>query len=92
MGLELLEEELATDNSPLAKGYAECVMQLRSATGVAVDILNDLLQYDKIKDDNLQIYPATHSALTIVNEAVGTFSLQVMLMMMIHRAEYYEIS
>jgi hypothetical protein len=82
MGLELLEEDLLNDNTSSSSSahvheYVNCVSQLRSASSVAIDILNDLLQYDNMKEDKMQIYPSLQPALGIVNETVETFKLQV---------------
>jgi signal transduction histidine kinase len=77
LGLELLEEELTTDTSSRAKGYSESVTQIKSAAAIAVDVLNDLLQYEKMKDNTLQMFRAVHPATDVVTEVLETFKIQV---------------
>jgi signal transduction histidine kinase len=50
---------------------------VRKACETAVDILNDLLQYDKLKDNNLQMQLSPHSLIGVVEEAIAPFTVQV---------------
>jgi signal transduction histidine kinase len=79
LGLELLSDELnnSRTDSEEVNGYRDCVDQIREAAGIAVEILNDLLQYDKMQDNALQIQKSPHRAIEMVNEIFNTFKIQV---------------
>ena len=79
LGLELLSDELneRSNFDPSAAGYRDCVDEVREAAGIAVEILNDLLQYDKMQDNALQMVKVKHPAIDIVTEVFNTFKIQV---------------
>jgi signal transduction histidine kinase len=74
--LELLTEELVTDMSEQGRNYLESVHHIRNASSIAVEILNDLLQYDKLQDNTLHLQKKSIPALEIINDVVSTFRLQ----------------
>ena len=77
LGLELLSEELTGRDDPHTIGYFDCVEEIRDAAGIAVEILNDLLQYDKMQDNKLQMTKTPHAAMDILHEVFNTFKVQV---------------
>jgi signal transduction histidine kinase len=72
LGLELLEDDLRDDVR-----HIENIRDVREACDTAVVILNDLLQYDKLKDNNLQMQLSPHSLVGVVEEAIAPFTVQV---------------
>jgi signal transduction histidine kinase len=81
LGLELLSEDLSDYAlkvlDPFTLRLRDSVDELREASGIAVEILNDLLQYDKMQDNTLQLQRENQSPLDIAKEVVGTFKIQV---------------
>jgi signal transduction histidine kinase len=80
LGLDLLIEELEADYSARSRDYIDSATELKQAAGIAVEILNDLLQYDKLSDDTLQIHREPHHALDLIDETINTFKIQVLIM------------
>ena len=92
MGLELLEEELASHRPPEnsnasvvdevaakeLKVWHDITADLQDNAASAVSILNDLLNYDKIESGTLQLEVGTVYLAEVVKKAVRKFHVQAM--------------
>jgi hypothetical protein len=82
LGLDLLAEELELDDAPApadddSQERIESVRLIKEAASTAVDILNNLLQYDKLHDNTLVVSKSTLHALDFVAEVLEPFKIQV---------------
>jgi signal transduction histidine kinase len=91
VGLELLERELRTDTSKGRKekddaAFAPCTedidfwhtvtLDVKENAAIAVSILNDMLNYDKLETKTLEIESEEVNAVSLVEQTVHQFQLQ----------------
>ena len=78
LGLKFLEDELEKSNSKLLGDVSDVLEDVKSSCGVAVDILNDLLLYEKLDDGIFTLSMSEVSFRDFFFEAVNVFKVQVM--------------
>eukprot|EP00602_Paraphysomonas_sp_CaronLab_P013657 CAMPEP_0185041066 /NCGR_PEP_ID=MMETSP1103-20130426/39882_1 /TAXON_ID=36769 /ORGANISM="Paraphysomonas bandaiensis, Strain Caron Lab Isolate" /LENGTH=531 /DNA_ID=CAMNT_0027580641 /DNA_START=410 /DNA_END=2002 /DNA_ORIENTATION=+ len=75
MGLQLLTERVSQSSAVAVDGLELC-NDLQSACSVAIEMLNDLLLFDKIEEGNVMLERKTVEILQLLNTAVSMFSVQ----------------
>jgi hypothetical protein len=78
LGLEMLGEDLQREPEAIAT-HIDNVHQVQESCRVAIDILNDLLQYDKLQDHNLQMSFVETPAMAMISGFLAPFKIQVCL-------------
>jgi signal transduction histidine kinase len=76
LGLKVLEKEIAKRKGPFHAEQLCIIRDVVNACDIAVSILNDLLNYDKLEDGTLMIEPKKVLALPFVISAISLFLLQ----------------
>jgi hypothetical protein len=83
LGLDLLAEDFQQDDNSddlIAQGRSESVQLIKESASTAVNILNDLLQYDRLQDDALVVSKAMLPALDFIYESIEPFKIQVLIL------------
>ena len=76
LGLKILENEIRKEKGPHAKNRLSTVQDIAHACDIAVGILNDLLNYDRLEDGTLIIEPRKILALPFFISTTNLFLLQ----------------
>ena len=77
LGLKYLEEELEKVDSNLLCDVTEVLEDVKSSCGIAVDILNDLLLYEKLDDGIFTLSMTEIPFRDFFIDAVNVFKVQV---------------
>ena len=73
LGLQLLENE-SKNGSPLIR---DTVREVKDSCEIALNILNDLLAFDKLEDGALNLEYKSISVWELIQESVRPFNIQV---------------
>lgn len=76
LGLKILENEIRKEKGPHARNRLSTVSDIAHACDIAVGILNDLLNYDRLEDGTLIIEPRKILALPFFISTTNLFLLQ----------------
>jgi signal transduction histidine kinase len=76
LGLKLLTDEIETSSDPKDIDRYSTLCDVNLACRTAVDILNDLLCFDKIESGVLEVHKHEVSLLPFIKDCVGMFSAQ----------------
>lgn len=76
LGLKILENEIRKEKGPHARNRLATVQDIAHACDIAVGILNDLLNYDRLEDGTLIIEPRKILALPFFISTTNLFLLQ----------------
>ena len=79
MGLHYLESHLNTENSPVEKEYIDVLRDTKRSCDDAVEILNQLLLYDKIDSGLLQLEKTRISPYDFLEDVINPFRNMVIL-------------
>lgn len=74
-GLELLEIDYANSNHPPDCERATRIVEMRESCATAVEILNDLLQYEKLESGIMKLELSTVNPLPYINKVLAPFEL-----------------
>ena len=74
-GLTVMEKELAKHNNEAA--LLDIVQDARLSCDSAIDLLNDLLSYEKLEAGVMTLEKSEVSVMALLREAVGPFQIQV---------------
>jgi hypothetical protein len=77
MGLELLTDELALDRRSAAM-FGETVREIQESCAAAIEVLSDILNFDKMRDGKMEVNFAVHRMVEILYDSVKPFSIQVL--------------
>ena len=75
-GLKLVSDVLKGSESARDLDHYETLMDVQSACGTAVEILNDLLCFDKLESGILELHKHQVSAISFVTDCVNMFAAQ----------------
>jgi hypothetical protein len=81
LGLDLLETEFKLDPEAIDV-HVDNLHQVQESCRIAVDILNDLLQYDKLQDHDLRMSFSEQRAVPMFAAMLTPFQIQVHCTMM----------
>ena len=73
MGLQVLADELETSD----KDTLESLREVREACDISVNVLNELLMFDKLEGGTLMLEKTKENALELVTETISAFNIQV---------------
>jgi signal transduction histidine kinase len=76
LGLKILEKNLNYYKGPKQSEHLEIVREVGTACEMAVTILNDLLNYDKLEDETLIIEPTKVVASEYIMQSIPIFARQ----------------
>mmetsp|Transcript_10111 Transcript_10111/g.10197 ORF Transcript_10111/g.10197 Transcript_10111/m.10197 type:complete len:764 (+) Transcript_10111:179-2470(+) len=80
IGLQVLSEELRSSHdsfgSGIITGHAETVTDIRTACDIAVNVLNELLTFDKLEAGTLMIEKSDANAVDLITQTVSSFLIQ----------------
>ena len=76
LGLKILEKSLNSYEGPRQVEHLELVREVGTACEMAVTILNDLLNYDKLEDETLIIEPSKVVASDYILQSITIFARQ----------------
>ena len=76
IGLKLLTDDLKSSNNPLDTNRNEILSDVNVACRTTVDILNDLLCFDKLESGILEVHKHEVPVLSFLSDCVGMFSAQ----------------
>jgi signal transduction histidine kinase len=76
LGLKILEKNLNSYKGPKQSEHLEIVREVGTACEMAVTILNDLLNYDKLEDETLVIEPSKVVASEYILQSIPIFARQ----------------
>ena len=76
MGLKLLQRELSS-NHMSAQEKLQIVRDIQGSVDISIDILNDLLNYEKLDAGIMKLEVSLLSAWSFVKDSVTPFSIQV---------------
>lgn len=76
LGLKILEKNLNSFRGPKQNEHLEIVREVGTACEMAVTILNDLLNYDKLEDETLIIEPSKVVASDYILQSIPIFARQ----------------
>ena len=79
MGLHYLESHLNRENSPIENEYIDVLRDTKRSCDDAVEILNQLLLYDKIDSGLLQLEKTRISPYEFLEDVINPFRNMVML-------------
>ena len=77
LGLNYLKKQSESNNSTMDQDTVDVVEEVRMSCEAAVDILNDLLTYEKLDGGLLQTYFKHEPAFEFIQNATKPFKLQV---------------
>ena len=85
LGLDLLDSRIksyletthSTVTSTLLNDVSRMISDVSDSATIAIDILNDLLLYDKIEEGNLVIFPENINVQHLISSLINNFSIQV---------------
>ena len=80
LGLNYLKKQSESNNSTMDQDTVDVVEEVRMSCEAAVDILNDLLTYEKLDGGLLQTYFKHEPAFEFIQNATKPFKLQVILL------------
>jgi signal transduction histidine kinase/CheY-like chemotaxis protein len=75
-GLKLVCDDLGISIDSRDSEHCETLMDVQSACRTAVEILNDLLCFDKLDSGTLEIHKQDHLAIPFIVDCVGMFASQ----------------
>jgi len=75
LGLKLLYEEMTKESK--GSEWLDIIVDLQKSTDSAVDILNDLLAYEKLESGILKLDKSDVSLRAFLNDTIHPFLLQV---------------
>ena len=78
LGLNYLKKQSESNNSTMDEDTIDVVEEVRMSCEAAVDILNDLLTYEKLDGGLLETYFKREPAFEFVRNATKPFKLQVL--------------
>ena len=73
MGLQVLADELETTNPD----SLESVQEVRTSCDIAVNVLNELLMFDKLEGGTLMLEKTRVKALDLIAKTIAHFQIQV---------------
>ena len=73
MGLQVLSDEMHDASA----GCQETLVEVRDSCKIAVEVLNELLTFDKLESGTLLLEKSLVNALKLINRAVKPFNAQV---------------
>ena len=73
MGLQVLVDELQTTEPDTL----ESLQEVRESCDIAVNVLNELLMFDKLEGGTLMLEKTKENALELVTETISAFNIQV---------------
>ena len=79
LGLNYLKKQSELDDNVMDKDVIDVVEEVRMSCDAAIDILNDLLTYEKLDGGLLQTYFKPEPAFDFVLEVTKAFRLQVLI-------------
>ena len=79
IGLDLLKKDLRTSNSPKKTQMVETLADMKNQCDAAIEILNDLLNYEKLDSGIMTLDKAQVQAWSLLTESVQPFFIQVRL-------------
>ena len=78
LGLKYLRKELEKSKDPIVMNSMEVVGDLENATEVAVEILDDILTYEKLTSHILELEKSVVNVKDLIKETVRPFNTQVL--------------
>ena len=75
IGLKLLTDDLKSSNNPQDTNRNEILSDVNVACRTTVDILNDLLCFDKLESGILEVHKLEVPVLSFLADCVGMFSI-----------------
>ena len=79
IGLDLLKKDLRTSNSPKKTQMVETLADMKNQCDAAIEILNDLLNYEKLDSGIMTLDKAQVQAWSLLTGSVQPFYIQVRL-------------
>ena len=76
-GLKLIERDLAMQENDLNKGILDTLCDVKLSCDAAVDLLNDLLAYEKLDAGIMTLETTTMDVVCFVKKAIQPFYIQV---------------
>jgi signal transduction histidine kinase len=76
LGLQLLTEQMKKGKEAVDVERYDMLCDVNMSCGAAVDILNDLLCYEKLESGILDLHPQNISIIPFLSETVAMFALQ----------------
>jgi signal transduction histidine kinase len=76
MGLQALAEDL----QPVSQENLDTVMEVKDSCNIAVEVLNELLLFDKLENGNLLLEKTTVNALSFIKHTIKPFHMQVIVL------------
>jgi hypothetical protein len=77
LGLMLVEKELSTLHNSISAESISNIQSCQQSIDIAVDILNDLLSYEKLESGIYELFKCFVPAVPFLRNTVATFSIQV---------------
>ena len=79
IGLDLLQKDIKTSNSPNKRRMQDTLFDIKNQTEVVIEILNDLLNYEKLDSGLMTLEKAKIQAWSLLTDSVQPFHIQVRL-------------
>jgi signal transduction histidine kinase len=98
LGLDLIQSNITSfleksGTSPssvsILSQISQMVSEVSDSSTIAIDILNDMLLYDKVEQGNIAIYPEKITTSQLLTSLVSNFSIQARDSFMIHSLPHF---